>query len=58
MKNQVEKVLSLKKSQNENFKIHKVHLDLQINSSKSHIYRDVFKRFKLETHELGYGKNC
>jgi hypothetical protein len=50
--------LILKKSQNENLKTHKVHLDLQINFSKSHIYRDVLKRFKLETYELEYGKNC
>jgi hypothetical protein len=48
--------LILKKSQNENFKIHKGHLNIQIDFSKSHIYKDVLKRFKLEAHELGYGK--
>jgi hypothetical protein len=49
--------LILKKSQNENLKIHKGHLDIQIDFFKSHIYKDVFKRFlKLEAHELGYGK--
>ncbi len=48
--------LILKKSQNEDLRIHKGHLDIQIDFSKSHIYKDVFKRFKLEAHELGYGK--
>jgi hypothetical protein len=46
----------LKKNQNEDLKIHKGHLNIQIDFSKSHIYKDVLKRFKLEAHELGYGK--
>jgi hypothetical protein len=50
--------LILKKSQNENLKTHKIHLDIQIDFSKSHIYRDVLKSFKLKAHELGYGKKC
>ncbi len=50
--------LIFKKNQNEDLKIHKVHLDIQIDFSKNHIYRNVFKRFKLKAHELGYGKKC
>jgi hypothetical protein len=34
-----------------------MHLYIQIDFSKSHIYKYVFKRFKLEAHELGYEKN-
>jgi hypothetical protein len=33
-----------------------VHLYIQIDFSKSHIYKNVFKRFELKGHELGYGK--
>jgi hypothetical protein len=48
----------LKKSQNEDLRIHKVHLNIQIDFSKSHIYRYVFLKIKLKAHEFGYGKNC
>jgi hypothetical protein len=56
MKKSSKLFFALKKNQNENLEFRKS-IITQIDFSKSHIYRDVFKRFKLEAHELGYGKN-
>jgi hypothetical protein len=48
----------LKKSQNEDLEFTKSIYISKLIFPKSHIYRYVFKRFKLEAHELGYGKKC